>query len=154
MADIYYPHDYLPIPQWGGYGLKHISPLTRTQMTSGRARQRRRYISTPTNASVKWLFKTDGQAQLFEAWFRDTLSDGVAWFLMRLKTPVGIKFYKCRFTDIYDGPTLLKPGRWQFSATLEMWERPLVAPGWGDFPQFIIGQNIIDLALNREWPKA
>jgi hypothetical protein len=38
MADIlYYPHDYLPLPLMDGYGFKHISPLLRTEMTSGRA---------------------------------------------------------------------------------------------------------------------
>ncbi|VFT21057.1 alkanesulfonate ABC transporter permease [Klebsiella pneumoniae] len=39
----------------------------------------------------------------FESWFRDALSDGAAWFMMKLQTPAGIKFYKCRFTDIYQG---------------------------------------------------
>lgn len=153
MTDIYYPHEYLSIPQWNGYGLKPVSPLIRTQMTSGRARQRRRYTSTPTNATVKWFFKKDAQAQLFESWYRDTLTDGAAWFFMRLKTPMGIDMYQCRFTDIYDGPTLLKPGYWQFSATLELWERPIPGAGWGEFPDFIIHSSILDIALNREWPE-
>lgn len=154
MAEIYYPHDYLPLPLQNGYGFKPISPLLRTEMTSGRSRQRRRYTSTPTEASVSWIFITDAQAQVFEAWFRDALNDGAAWFYMKLQTPVGVKFYKSRFIDIYVGPTLVSPKYWQYSATLELWERPLPQPGWGNFPEFLAGQSIIDLALNREWPEA
>lgn len=52
MADIIYPDEYLPMPLMDGYGFKPISPLLRTEMTSGRARQRRRYTSRPTQASV------------------------------------------------------------------------------------------------------
>lgn len=48
MADIFYPEEYLPMPLMDGYGFKPISPLLRTEMTSGRAQQRRRYTSTFT----------------------------------------------------------------------------------------------------------
>ncbi len=154
MAEVSYPHEYLPLPLQDGYGFKPISPLLRTQLTSGRARQRRQYTSTPTQASVTWMFTTDAQAQLFEAWYRDTISDGAAWFLMRLQTPLGVESYKCRFTDIYDGPVLVAPIYWRFSATLELWKRPLLPPGWVEFPYFVVNQDIIDLALNREWPEA
>jgi hypothetical protein len=52
MTDIYYPHDSLPMPLQDGYGFQPVSPLKRTQLTTGRARQRRAYTSTPTQASV------------------------------------------------------------------------------------------------------
>jgi hypothetical protein len=51
--------------------------------------------------------ETDAQAQLFEAWYREAITDGVDWFFMKLQTPLGVQFYKCRFTDIYQGPTLV-----------------------------------------------
>lgn len=153
MGAIYYP-DQLPIPLKDGFGLQPVSPLRRTQLTSGRARQRRIYTSVPTNASVTWSFKTDKEAQLFEAWYRDTIDDGTAWFYMRLKTPLGIQPYKCRFTDIYQGPILSRPRFWKFTATLELWERPLLPRGWGNFPELVLGTDIIDLAVNREWPEA
>lgn len=149
-----YPHEYLPLPLQDGYGFKPVSALLRTKLTSGRARQRRQYTSTPTQASVTWMFTTDAQAQLFEAWYRDAISDGAAWFLMRLQTPLGVGSYKCRFTDDYDGPILVAPIYWRFSATLELWEKPLLPPGWAEFPYFVVNQDIIDLALNREWPEA
>lgn len=43
MTDIYYPHDSLPMPLQEGYGFQPVSPLKRTQFTTGRARQRRAY---------------------------------------------------------------------------------------------------------------
>ncbi|VTP66856.1 Uncharacterised protein [Leclercia adecarboxylata] len=101
------------------------------------------------------FFTKHNQAQLFEAWFRDALTDGAAWFLMKLQTPLGCQqAYKCRFTDIYEGPTLVSPKYWRYSAQLELWERPLLPPGWGNFPELVAGSDIIDLALNREWPEA
>jgi len=157
MADLAsYPHDYLPMPLQDGYGFKPVSPLQRTQATSGRSRQRRKYTSTPTIATVNWIFTKNNQAQLFESWFRDVLTDGAAWFLMRLQTPLGCQqTYKCRFTDdAYEGPTLVPPKYWRFSAQLELWERPLLPSGWGFFPELVAGSDIIDFALNEEWPEA
>jgi len=122
-------------------------------MTSGRTRQRRKYTSVPTEAGVSWVF-SDAESQLFEAWFRDAITDGAAWFNMRMRTPMGVGDYVCRFKDIYDGPVLYALGYWKFTATLELWERPILPPGWGNFPEFIAGQSIIDYALNKEWPEA
>ncbi|MNH40302.1 hypothetical protein D3C79_1016050 [compost metagenome] len=42
--------------------------------------------------------------------------------------------------------------RWEYSATLELREPSLIPPGWEDFPQFWFMMNIIDMAVNREWP--
>ncbi|MFH8134218.1 hypothetical protein ABU178_08530 [Pantoea osteomyelitidis] len=153
MTDIYYPHDFLPMPQMDGYGFKPVSPLLRTKMTSGRARQRRLYVSTPTEASIKWLFTNQGAAQYFELWYRHILNDGASWFFMKLQTPAGLDTFKCRFTDIYEGPTLVPPYYWQFTATLEIWDRPVISNAWAEFPDFVVNADIIDLAVNREWPK-
>ncbi len=87
---LYYPSAYLPGPLKESFGLTPVSPLKRTQMVTGRARQRRAYTSTPTQTDLAWIF-SDAQAQAFEAWFRDELSDGAAWFNIPLLTPVGLK---------------------------------------------------------------
>ncbi|MCB4843428.1 hypothetical protein LHV18_22775 [Providencia rettgeri] len=155
MSEIYYPHEYLPLPLAEGYGFKPVSSIRRTQLSSGRARQRRIYTSTPTNTPVQWLFPKPQQAQLFEAWYRDALTDGAAWFMMKLKSPLGCdEWVKCRFTDIYDGPHLEMPNYWRFSATLELWEKPLLPKNYGLFPEYIVQSDILDIALNREWPEA
>ena len=61
---IAYP-EFLPEPQRDGYGFQPVSPMARSELQSGRARQRRRFTSVPTVASVTWLMD-DTEAQLFE----------------------------------------------------------------------------------------
>ncbi|OPW96031.1 MULTISPECIES: hypothetical protein [Citrobacter freundii complex] len=154
MTEHSYPHDYLPLPLMDNYGFQAASPLLRTEMVSGRARQRRRYTSTPTVATVNWTFTTNPQAMLFEAWYRDVLKDGANWFMMQLQTPLGdLQWFKCRFTDIYQGPTLVAPRYWRYSATLELWSRAVLDGGYGEYPDFIRNSDIIDRAMNREWPE-
>ena len=154
MTENSYPHDYLPLPLMENYSFQAASPLLRTEMASGRARQRRRYTSTPTKATVNWTFTTHPQAMLFEAWYRDVLKDGANWFMMQLQTPLGdLQQFKCRFTDIYQGPTLVAPRYWRYSATLELWSRAVLEGEYGEYPGFIRNSDIIDLAMNREWPE-
>ncbi len=155
MPDIArYPHDVLPMPLQEGYGFTPVSPLMRTEMQSGRAKQRRRY-KTPTEVPVAWVFKTDAQAQLFESWYADAIADGALWFEMTLQTPQGVLPYKCRFIEIYDGPLLVGGRYWRFTATLELWERPVLKGGWGlYYPDAVRYMDIIDLALNQKWPES
>ena len=145
-TDINYPAEYLPCPLKENFGLKPTSPLKSSTM--------RAYTSVPSQTSVAWIF-TDGQAQLFEAWVRDITMDGANWFNMPLLTPLGQQDYVCRFTDdFYEGPTPEGGKYWRYTATLELWERPILPPGWAEFPDFIVNSNILDLAVNREWPEA
>lgn len=149
-----YPHDLLRMPMREGYGFTPVSPLMRTNMESGRAKQRRRYLSTPTQVPVTWRFTQPGQCMLFESWFKNTINDGASWFYMKLKTPEGIRFYKCRFIDVFTGP-VLDQSDWIYTAELEIWERPSIDPLWATYyPEAIRYMNVIDLALNREWPAA
>lgn len=152
MADIDFPAG-LPKPLRQGYGLNHVSPFARTEMATGRARQRRTFTSVPSMATVTWLLDTL-QAQTFEAWFRDAITDGADWFNCELKTPIGLRPYECRFADMYDGPTLVGLDHWRYGAELEIRERPILPPGWGLVPDLVQGASIIDVAVNREWPEA
>lgn len=154
MADLpEFPHDLLRMPMREGYGFTPVSPLMRTNMESGRAKQRRRYLGTPTRTPVTWRFRHEGQCQLFESWYKHIIGDGASWFISKLKTPEGIKQYKCRFTDIYTGP-LLDGLDWVYTAELELWERPVLDPLWVTYyPAAIRYMNVIDLALNEEWPE-
>jgi hypothetical protein len=109
-------------------------------------------------ASVRWRLN-DSEAMLFEAWFRDVLVDGYHWFECPLKTPEtpgGLRSYAARFTDIYDGPKLVSGSisLWDFTATLELRERPIIDPGWAEIlPEYILLADIFDIAMNREWPR-
>ena len=151
---IQYP-DYLPIPLRDSFGFQAVSPMVRSDLQSGRARQRRRFTSVPTVASLQWLM-TDLQARMFEAWWEEVLVSGTEWFEMPLKTPLGgLQLYACRFTDIYRGPVLVGVSLWRFTAELELLERPILPPGWIVIaPEFIRYADILDRALNQEWPQA
>ena len=145
--------EQLPLPEQSGYAIQHVSPLQRTQMVSGRARQRRIYTSVPSNVSVQW-FLTEQQAQLFEAFFRYAITDGADWFMLPLKTPMFTGDYECRFTGIYEGPTLTAFNKWTVSATIEIKERQTLISGFAYVPQYVIDSSIIDVALNDLWPAA
>lgn len=147
----------LPLALQAGYALQHVPPFVRTEMQSGRARQRRSFTSVPSMVQVSWIFETDGEAQLFEGWFRDDLGakDGANWFDMPLQTPLGTFNYDCRFAEMYQGPTLVGGDMWQISARLEIRERPILPPDWATLlPSYILLSDIFDIAMNREWPEA
>lgn len=145
----------LPCAIREGYGMNTVSPLLRTEMQSGRARQRRRFSSTPTMVTVQWTM-SDTQAQLFEAWYRDAISDGADWFEAPLKTPespFGVRYYVARFTDIYDGPNLIAKSHWRYTAELELRERPVIKGGWGIYaPDYITYMSLFDRTINQTWP--
>ena len=143
----------LPAGLQSGSSYQTVSPMQRSTLVTGRAIQRRRYTNVPTSRKISWIFN-NAQAQAFEAWFRDALNDGVSWFECPLKTPLGFMKYKARFVDIYDGPNNAGHTLWSFSAELEMLERPLPPKGEGLFPEDIIYSELLDLTINREWPKA
>ncbi|MAX51655.1 MAG: hypothetical protein CMH22_15950 [Methylophaga sp.] len=145
-----YPSE-LPAALQQGHSVQTVSPLLRSQLASGRARQRRRFTSVPQTVQLEWVM-TNSQAQLFEVWFRYGVMDGAAWHDMPVKTALGFQTERVRFTDIYSGPTMISPQLLQYSAEVEIFERQTLPPEWLDFPQFVAGSSIIDLALNREWP--
>lgn len=150
MANIDFPVG-LPLPLRSGYDVNHASPLMRSEMQSGRARQRRRYTSVPSLASVSWIFN-QSEAQFFEAWFRWQLSDGTEWFNARLRTPMGLMAYECRFAEMYTGPLLVGVDRWQVQAQLELRDRPTLPPGYDIVQSLVLQSAIFDQAINREWP--
>lgn len=147
---VYYPEG-LPRGLHSGRKYQLVSPLMRSDLVSGRARQRRRFTSVPEGVGVTWLFN-DAQGQAFEAWWRDQLIDGSVWFECPLDHPMGYDLYTCRFTGAYEGPSRVGPALWSYSAELELRERAVIEPGWGEFPEFILDSSILDLAMNREWP--
>lgn len=153
-TNINYPAG-LPLALRQGRSTQHGTPFIRTQLDSGRARQRRRFTSVPSVQTFVWFF-TDLECRVFEAWFRDAVQDGAAWFSMPVRTPLPEDLRTplvCRFVQMYTGPDIIGRDRWKISATLEVWERPLFPPGWGLLPDYMMGSDIFDMAMNREWPR-
>ena len=151
-TDIDYPEG-LPAPLREGHTTQHVTPFRRTNMTSGRARQRRLFTDVPSIGNYSWRM-TDSEAAAFEVWFKEILKDGAEWFNILRKTPLGRVNHVCRFVDMYEGPNLVGVSEWMFTAQLESWERPLLPPGWGILPEYVIHADIFDIAMNREMPEA
>ncbi len=142
----------LPLPQQANYGVNHVSPFLRTDMATGRAKQRRMFTSVPSLVDVEWKL-SQPQTQIFEAWFKYTANDGADWFNCEVKTPMGTKEYVCRFTEMYEGPILFAVRRWIIRARLEIFERPLFDEDWYTYAlEYIRYSDIFDLAMNQEWP--
>lgn len=143
----------LPAPNLDGYGLQNGEAMQRSELSSGRARQRRRFTSVPTVATVSWVM-TQPQSQLFEAWYKYTLKDGAEWFEGKARTALGYGDYEMRFTGMYAGPVPFAFSDFRFEAQVEIRERQTLGESWVLFPDYIIESNIIDLAVNVEWPAA
>jgi hypothetical protein len=149
---IQYPSQ-LPVPLQDGYAINTDNPKLSSVMASGRVRERRRFTTVPTLIQVRWNMDQN-QAAYFESWFRTALVDGTEWIEGTLLTPIGFKPYIYKIRGMYDGPTLVQVSRWEFTALVELLERPLMPPEWLPFPDLWFGMNIIDVAMNKEWPEA
>lgn len=141
----------LPLGLKQGRSYQLVSPKQRSDLVSGRARQRRRFTNVPEGAQVAWIF-SDAEATTFIAWWRDALIDGTQWFDMPLDTPLGLAPHACRFVDVYTGPSSIGPNHWSITAELELRERVAPPVGSGLFPDFLLNSSIFDIAVNQKWP--
>lgn len=151
LSDINYPKG-LPAALQSGREYRRNSPNRRSTMASGRSLQRRAYPNAPWFAQVSWLM-TDVQAQAFMGWCRDYLNDCVYWFNMPMRTPLGFGMRAVQIVDFYTGPSIAGPGLWSFSAQLELDSGPLVSMDETEWIDEILGSEIFDITMNRNWPK-
>lgn len=143
----------LPHPLREGYGFEPENNILRTQMQSGRARQRRSFTSIPAYANLSWIFATQGQAQLFDAWAQQVA--GPDWFTIPLNTPLGLEDHECRFLQSPVGPTRVGNRYWGFTARVELRNKPVLDAGYAEFvPDFVLNSCIFDYAMNFKWPLA
>ncbi|MEE3636618.1 hypothetical protein UIA24_20540 [Pseudomonas sp. AL 58] len=140
----------LPCALRESYGFEPVNNIIRTRMVSGRARQRISFSSVPATVPLSWIF-SQRQALLFESWAAQVAKSD--WFLMDLKTTSGFQKVEVRFTETPKGPELIGVNSWRFTASCELRERPLLAPGWAEImPDWVLHMSTFDLAVNREWP--
>lgn len=126
MALVKWPAQ-LPNPTISGYGLSPTEAILRTEMTSGPARQRRRYTQTPTTISVRWIMRDD-QFSIFEAWYRnqDYADEGGAWFDIVLYGGGGAESQEARFLEPFQARPVAF-SYWEITASLEVDKRPLLS---------------------------
>jgi len=137
----------LPLPTYDGYALEPGSAVTRTDMESGPARQRRRFTQTPTRIPVRWRFR-DVDFATFEAWFRLKLTDGGDWFGISLLGGIGIAAHEARFVGQGNAPYKAVPSRggaWIVTSVLEIRERPMLDEGALDI---LLAEDVVALFAN------
>lgn len=148
MAIPVYPEG-LPCPLRESYEFTPVNNIRRKQMDSGRARQRIEFRNVPTMVQLSWIMNSP-QASLFEAWAAQVV--GAGWFTITLLTPLGFDEQEVRFTETPVGGQLTGKFSWRYRAVCEVRNRPLLPPGWAEFPEFILEADIIDRAINQKWP--
>jgi len=110
--------DSLPLPTQD-YSLTVNNSAIRTQMESGRFRQRRRFTSSQNEISVKWEF-TDEEYQLFESFVFYALNGGTSWFETKLVSGGGIVTHTARIQDGSIKASYREHFGWAVSATLDI----------------------------------
>ncbi len=87
MADLLTWPEGLPLPLRDGYGFRPYNNILRTEMDSGRARQRLDFEDGPTTGNLRFRFNAQ-EAQLFE--YFQTKQVKAAWFTMELLNTGGL----------------------------------------------------------------
>jgi len=91
-------------------------------MNSGRARQRRRFLSVPTTMPATWRLSST-LATVFESFYEHSLKAN-EWFLMDIPTPQGMIEHEVRFINSpMEGYKPLGAGRWSYQANIEIKKR-------------------------------
>ena len=111
----------LPLPRLKEVSYKRQSNILRTEMGSGRARQRRRFLSVPTFMEATWRLRKD-EAVAFEG-FVDHGVQLTGWFLMDILTPKGVVKHQVRFVkDPLENFKPISALVWQYQAQVEIKE--------------------------------
>ncbi|MBB1329454.1 hypothetical protein H5087_08855 [Pseudoalteromonas sp. SR43-7] len=120
-----YPKD-LKLPLVSTHSLAQQSNLLRTDMQSGRARQRKRFQSVPTTMGATWKLN-EYQAQILEGFVTHGTNDAVNWFLMPIRTPEGLIEHEVRFKQSPLEACSFNGGFWNYSTNIEIKKRQVVS---------------------------
>jgi len=111
----------LKYPLLSSTSFKQQSNILRTEMGSGRARQRQLYQSVPTMMAATWRLSRN-QANMLESFYIHDLN-ATAWFLMKILTPRGLVDHQVRFVKSpFENFKPLGSGRWEYQTTIEIKE--------------------------------
>lgn len=123
MDGMIYPN-YLPYPHFTSSGIKQQSNRIRSEMTSGRTRQRRRFLTVPAEQTLEWRLHTD-QAAAFLGWVEHALSGGIKWFKLNQRTELGVVPIDIRMTQHPLENAKKKGGRFLYSVKCEIRQYPI-----------------------------
>jgi len=141
----------LPQPLRENSGFQPTDTTVRTEMASGRARQRPGFEFTPDDVTFVWHL-TGPQAQLFKSWIKNVRT---GWFTMKFTTPEGFFAQEVRFKKPASGPRRVGIDTWWYSGEMDIRERSTLTPDWAELaPGYILLSDILDRAINVEKPLA
>jgi hypothetical protein len=124
---ILWPSSRLPRPLADGYGLTAMPSTLRTEMDNGAARMRRRFTRQMTVASLAFNMRRE-QFGLFDGFWRGTLSDGTAWFVMPLRNGISDDPWTVRGIAPPEA-SLISPDVWRVSWKVEVDQIPQLSAG-------------------------
>jgi len=93
----YYPRD-LPYPEAVSYAQQGKPKFVRTEMESGRVKQRRLYAKAGTTQTFEWTL-TGEQKRQFRAWYEHALKGGADSFWINVWKDKESKFVEAQFTQ-------------------------------------------------------
>ncbi|HAS6050361.1 TPA: hypothetical protein I7138_20235 [Vibrio vulnificus] len=123
MTGMMYP-SYLPHPHFTQSGMKQQSNRIRSEMSSGRVRQRRRFMVVPAEQKLEWRLKPE-QAAAFLGWVEHALMGGVRWFRLNQRTELGVIPIDIRMIDHPLENAKQKAGRFFYSVKCEIRQYPI-----------------------------
>ncbi|HIF9531184.1 TPA: hypothetical protein ACX6S4_003603 [Photobacterium damselae] len=123
MIGIMYP-SYLPHPHFSQSGIKQQSNRIRSEMSSGRVRQRRRFMVVPAEQTLEWKLKPD-QAAAYLGWVEHALMGGVSWFRLNQRTELGVIPLEIRMIQHPLENAKQKAGRFFYTVKCEIRQYPI-----------------------------
>lgn len=114
--------DTLPWPESSGYSYSQ-DPVMLSQIETGLRESRVRFRTVNTPYQFQVLLDAE-ELDLFQAWVRDALADGVAWFKGPYINGLGTHTVRCKFR----GPPVVTPvgAAYRVTAQLETSEAPII----------------------------
>lgn len=104
-----------------GFGVSFEGNQTRTQMESGRSRQRKRFSTDINTFSAEWNL-SNFEYEVFKAFLKHKLNSATDWFYIDLFTGGELKTVKARVANGAYSATEIPVLYWDVSATLETFD--------------------------------
>lgn len=123
MTSMIYP-SYLPHPHFSQSGIKQQSNRIRSEMSSGRVRQRRRFMVVPAEQTLEWKLKRE-QAAAFLGWVEHALMGGISWFRLNQRTELGVVPIDIRMIQHPLENAKQKAGRFFYTVKCEIRQYPI-----------------------------
>ena len=117
----------LPVPSLKRYSGRIGEAVARTNMEQGAARQRQRFLSSPSKSDLRWIMNQE-QFALFQYWYVNQAKEGAEWVNIDLKVGIGYISHETRFLEPYKYK-LLSDDLFEVTAQIEVRIDRLITSG-------------------------